>query len=107
MLLPGMTGTVTVEVEHPQPATALLVPSDAVGFDGAGEAFVWVLESAGGGIHAARKRTVRLGERNGEEIGVTEGLAAGERIAAAGVAILTEGRRVRLLAEAAPAEAAP
>ena len=36
-----------------------------------------------------------------------QGLAPGARIAAAGVAILTEGRHVRLLDEAAAAETAP
>jgi len=119
MLLPGMTGTVGIEVEHPAPVeTVLRVPSDAVGFDSAGRAFVWVLEDEGGGVYAARERTIQLGDRSGGDIGVTAGLAAGERIAAAGVAILTEGRRVRLLEETsgpkapapaaeAPAEAAP
>jgi len=79
---------------------------------------VWVLEDEGGGVYAARERTIQLGDRSGGDIGVTAGLAAGERIAAAGVAILTEGRRVRLLedtsgpkapapAAEAPAEAAP
>lgn len=107
MLLPGMTGTVAVEVEHPKPAEAgvVRVPSDAVGFDGAGEAFVWGLAGGEGGIFTVRRRAVRLGERQGEEIGVTAGLAAGERIATAGVAILTEGRQVRLLEESAPAPA--
>lgn len=120
LLLPGMTGTVVVEVSHAAEAAGeLLVPSNAVGFDSAGAAFVWVLEDMGGGVHAARQRTIVLGERNGEWIEGIEGLAAGERIAAAGVAILTEGRQVRLLEEEAgsgaeasaeteaPAEAAP
>ncbi|MDY0149650.1 MAG: efflux RND transporter periplasmic adaptor subunit [Kiritimatiellia bacterium] len=97
-LLPGMTGTVEVEVAHPQTAAAVLqVPSNAVGFDSAGEAFVWVLQSEDDGVYAAQRRTIRLGERNGDELAVTDGLTAGERIATAGVAILTEGRRVRLL----------
>ena len=42
------------------------------------------------------------------DVEVLDGLAPGVRIAAAGVAILTEGRRVRLLdEEAAAAETAP
>lgn len=99
-LLPGMTGTVGVEVAHPKAeASALQVPSNAVGFDSAGQAFVWVLESDGEGIYAAQRRTIHLGDRNGDSVSVTAGLAVGERIATAGVAILTEGRRVRLLVE--------
>ncbi len=108
ILLPGMTGTVAVEMEHPKPAAAVLqVPSNAVGFDRAGEAFVWVLEGGDGGVYAVRQRAIRLGERNGENIGVAAGLAAGERIATAGVAILTEGRQVRLLEESEPAAPVP
>ncbi len=72
---------------------ALRVPSDAVGFDSAGGAFVWVLEDEGGGVYAAADDPT--GDRGGD-IGVTAGLAAGERIAAAGVAILTRAG-VRLL----------
>jgi len=115
MLLPGMTGTVGVEVEPPAPAgTALWVPSDAVGFDSAGAAFVWVLEEEGDGVYTVRKQTIETGDRSGDQLAVTAGLTASERIATAGVAILTEGRRVRLLQQEAPgpdagaaAEAAP
>lgn len=99
-LLPGMTGTVGVEMAHPKVAAASVrVPSNAVGFDSAGAAFVWVLEDEGEGIYTAQQRTIHLGERNGNEVTVSDGLTAGERIATAGVAILTEGRRVRLLVE--------
>ena len=113
LLLPGMTGTVVVEREHPRAAAgALVVPSNAVGFDSAGTAFVWVLEDQGDRVYAARRRTIRAGQRTGEWLEAAEGLAAGERIATAGVRILTEGRRVRLLAEGAaegpgPPETAP
>ena len=48
-----------------------------------------------------------LGKRLGENVEVLDGLAPGARIAAAGVAILTEGRRVRLLDEGVAAETAP
>lgn len=105
-LLPGMTGTVGVEVAHPKTAAAsLLVPSNAVGFDSAGAAFVWVLEGEGEGIYTAQRRMIQLGERNGDEVTVSDGLTPGERIATAGVAILTEGRRVRLLEDSAVAPA--
>ncbi len=104
-LLPGMTGTVVIETKPAQQDEAVpRVPSDAVGFDSSGAAFVWVLEAGDDGSFTTRRRTVRLGGRSGDWIEAAEGLASGERIATAGVAILTEGRRVRLLEEAPAAE---
>ena len=108
-LLPGMSGTVVVEGTKPSAAGEILaVPSNAVGFASDGAAFVWVLDAQDGGVYAARRQPVALGKRLGENVEVRDGLAPGARIAAAGVAILTEGRRVRLLDEgAAAAETAP
>ena len=108
-LLPGMSGTVVVEGAKPSAAGEILaVPSNAVGFASDGAAFVWVLDAQDGGVYAARRQPVALGKRLGESVEVLDGLAPGARIAAAGVAILTEGRRVRLLDEgAAAAETAP
>ncbi len=97
-LLPGMTGTVVLDGnETPDAALALMVPSDAVGVTVEGQAFVWVLEPGGEGVYQARRRMVETGQRNGAMIAITAGLEKGTRIASAGVAILTEGRRVRLL----------
>ena len=107
-LLPGMSGTVVVEGVKPSAAEGpLAVPSNAVGFASDGAAFVWVLDAQDGGVYAARRQTVALGKRLGADVEVLDGLAPGARIAAAGVAILTEGRRVRLLDEGAAAETAP
>ena len=109
VLLPGMSGPVVVEGVKPSAAEGpLAVPSNAVGFASDGAAFVWVLDAQDGGVYAARRQPVALGKRLGENVEVLDGLAPGARIAAAGVAILTEGRRVRLLDEgAAAAETAP
>lgn len=108
-LLPGMSGTVVVERAAPAGAAErAMVPSNAVGFASDGQAFVWVLESRDGGIYRTRRQGVALGERVGDSVEVVDGLASGARIAVAGVAILTEGRSVRLLEDgAAPAEKAP
>ena len=108
-LLPGMSGTVVIEPAKPPAAGGLLaVPADAVGFASDGSAFVWVLDAQDGGVFAVRRQGVALGRRTGAEVEVVEGLAPGARIAAAGVAILTEGRRVRLLeAGAVAGEPAP
>lgn len=108
-LLPGMSGTVVIEGAQPSATGGTLtVPSNAVGFASDGAAFVWVLEAQDGGAFDMRRQVVVLGRRLGENVEVLDGLAPGARIAAAGVAILTEGRRVRLLDEgAAAAETAP
>jgi RND family efflux transporter MFP subunit len=101
VLLPGMTGTVRVDgPAHVYADAPPLVPSNAVGFDAAGRAFVWALEPADAPeIYAVRRRFVELGRRSGEMIEAA-GVEAGTRIATAGVEILTEGRRVRLLGAA-------
>ena len=105
-LLPGMSGTVVVEPVRPAGSTVLLVPSNAIGFVGDGQAFVWILDGPEKGIYKTRRQFVTLGKRSGAEVEIVDGLTAGERIAVAGVAILTDGRTVRLL-EDAPAEMAP
>ncbi len=105
MLLPGMTGTLRVEAPGRVYADAPpLIPSDAVGFSSDGRAFVWLLEpEASGGIFAARRTFVELGRRSGDAI-EAEGIDHGAVIAVAGVATLTEGRRVRLLGAAEASE---
>ncbi len=108
LLLPGMTGTVVADGAKAEAGDRLRVPSNAVGFASDGKAFVWVLDDQGEGVFQVRRQDVELGARAGEDIEVAQGLAAGDRIALAGVALLTEGRRVRLLEErGAKAETAP
>ena len=77
------------------------VPSNAVGAAADATSFVWRLDDNGDGTFTARRATVTLGQRTGESIYVLSGLSAGERIAVAGVTVLTEGRIVRLTDEAA------
>jgi RND family efflux transporter MFP subunit len=115
VLLPGMTGTLTVEIteEAPLPeapsSDLVQVPSDAVGNDSDGSFFVWLMTPAEGedGIWTVAKRTVTVGDRTGDLVNIADGLSAGDRIAAAGITILTEGRRVTLYSEAAPQGADP
>ena len=100
LLLPGMTGAVRVDgPEHVYADAPELVPSDAVGFTSDGRAFVWALDpSDTSNEYLARRQFVELGRRSGETIEAI-GIETGTRIATAGVATLTEGRRVRLLGE--------
>ena len=63
-------------------------------------AFVWKLEPSGKeGEFTVKRRMVKLGRRVGVQIEVVEGLADGDRIASAGVNILSEGRKVVLYRE--------
>ena len=106
VILPGMTCTVTASIPREELDDAggdrLAVPSNAVGYAADTSAFVWRLDDNGDGTFTARQATVALGRRSGENISVLSGLAAGDRIAAAGVTVLTEGRIVRLLEDEAP-----
>lgn len=110
VLLPGMTGTLTVEITEDAPmpeaptADLVQVPSNVVGNDSDGTFFVWLMTPAEGedGIWTVAKRTVTVGDRTGDLVNIASGLSAGDRIAAAGITILTEGRRVTLYSEAAP-----
>ena len=108
VILPGMTCTVTSTVTEEELAAAagdkLAVPSNAVGAAADATSFVWRLDDNGDGTFTARRATVKLGQRTGESIYVLSGLSAGERIAVAGVTVLTEGRIVRLTDEAAAAK---
>ena len=104
-ILPGMTCTVTVFLPTDvNPAVAgkgvLSVPFSAVGSAADTKPFVWRLDDNGDGTYTVRRATVELSTRTGADILVKSGLAAGDRVAVAGVAVLTEGRVVRLTDEA-------
>ena len=98
-ILPGMSATIAVHgmSEAPKEPKGLAVPSDAVGVDGQGQHFVWVLEKHAGETFVSKKRLVRVGERQDISIEILEGIKPGERIAAAGITLLSEGRNVTLL----------
>ena len=115
--LPGRTFPVTVKdaariadpVTQTYRATFTLeapegLTSNAVGAAADATSFVWRLDDNGDGTFTARRATVTLGQRTGESIYVLSGLSAGDRIAVAGVTVLTEGRIVRLTDEAAAAK---
>jgi len=98
-ILPGMSATIAVKGMHETASAekSLGLPSDAVGIDSQGRHFVWVLQAGEGGVFTAQRRTVKVGDRQGVMIQVLDGLKPGERIATAGISLLTEGRRVTLL----------
>ena len=105
MIMPGMSATLFIKgsdyrFDSADLADAIMLPESAVAAASDGSFGVWVLEpSDEKGVFAARRRTVELSNRNNGTVVVLKGVAPGERVATAGVSQLTEGRKVRLLAE--------
>lgn len=102
-LLPGMSATLHVSGDSytydagDGTAGAIVVPESSLAVDSSGGFYVWRLEPSDGGTFLARRAAVELGhEVEGGRL-VKTGLAAGDRIATAGVTVLAEGRRVSLL----------
>ena len=105
MIMPGMSATLFIKgtdyrFDSADLANAIVLPESAVAADPDGSFGVWALEPASEqGVYVARHRTVELASRGNGSVTVLKGVASGERIATAGVSQLTEGRKVRLLAE--------
>lgn len=104
-ILPGMSATLLVRggdyrFDSKEMSDAISLPESAVAAAPDGSFEVWVLEaSVEKGVFVARRRTVEIACRNRGAVTVLKGVVPGERIATAGVSQLTEGRKVRLLAE--------
>ncbi len=105
ILLPGMSVTLVVEGGEKKPDgkhvdASFPVPTVAVVADETGAHFVWKLvKTDKDGEYKVTKQPVETGRLNGTNLCVTKGLSGGERIAVAGVSILTEGRIVTLWKE--------
>ena len=104
-ILPGMSVTLVIEggakMSEAEGAEApLVVPTVAVGADESGAHFVWKLvKSDREGEYKTVKQVVETGDTLGTNVVVDKGLAEGDRIAVAGITILTEGRVVTLWRE--------
>jgi HlyD family secretion protein len=75
-----------------EPARALLLPQGTYANDGGG---AWVFVVAPDGRHAGR-RAVRLGRRNGTQVEVLSGLAAGEDVIVSGYTAFGKAERLEL-----------
>ncbi len=94
-ILPGMSATVFPAEGGTDPATgALLVPLAAISAGPAGEPRLWIVDPA---TSRVQRRDVATGAVRGDLVVVTRGLAAGDRIVAAGVDGLRDGMLVRAL----------
>lgn len=102
-LRPGMFANVTVVSGEADRVVA--IPATAVVFAPYGDS-VFALEEArdpaGRPTTVARQRFVRLGERRGDLVAVTEGLAAGDRIVGSGAFKLRNGMAVAVNDALAP-----
>jgi RND family efflux transporter MFP subunit len=99
-ILPGMTAMVLEKAPESSQNNAdgpPEVPLDLVPVDGVGQYYVWLLEPDGDGVFSLTRRDVSVGEVRGDSITVSSGLQNGDRIAAAGVNVVVEGQKVRLL----------
>lgn len=105
MIMPGMSATLFIRgtdyrFDSADLNNAIALPESAIAAASDGTFGVWVLEpSAEKGVFVARHRTVELASRNNGTVTILKGVTPGERIATAGVSQLTEGRKVRLIAE--------
>ena len=95
LLLPGMA--VEVEMQFGgEVGAAYVVPANAVSADREG-AFVYVVESSGGGAGKVVKRSVETGRLAAAGLEVVSGLSAGEKVVTAGLNRIEDGQPVRLL----------
>ena len=107
-VLPGMTCTVSAKVPDKNiekvAEGSLSVPFSAIGAAADTKSFVWRLDDNGNGTYTVHRANVELGDRFGESVLIQSGISAGDRVAVAGVTVLTEGRVVRLTDESAAAK---
>lgn len=105
VILPGMSVTLVItggekKTEDKGLVFPFAVPTVAVGADETGAHFVWKLvKSDKEGEYKTVKQRIETGRLVGTDIAVKSGLASGDRIAVAGVTILTEGQMVTLYGE--------
>jgi membrane fusion protein (multidrug efflux system) len=108
-LRPGMF--VNVDVLSPEKQSVLAIPSTAVLYAPFGDSVFAVEEKKddkGSSSLIARQKFVRLGERRGDLVAVTSGLASGETIVSSGAFKLRNGAAVVVHNELAPnVEVAP
>lgn len=92
-LQPGMTAEVQGKLPPTGETEGFVLPVTAVFGDAGQGKSVWVVEDD----MVVRARSVAVGEMRGEDIIVTAGIAAGEKVVTAGVHYLREGQKVRPL----------
>lgn len=98
-ILPGMTAVIRATPIESEADDTLgyPVPTKAIGVHSDGGLYVWLVKPASGNQHVVSKQKIVAGELVSEsERIVTSGVNKGDRVATAGVHLLTDGDRVRL-----------
>lgn len=94
-ILPGMTAEVNVSFLESDTTGNILLPSQAVATDGKGLPFVWKVENE---TLTVSKQNVTVGVVTGDgELEILSGVGTGDRIVVAGVNLLSEGMKVKLM----------
>ncbi|MAL08274.1 MAG: efflux transporter periplasmic adaptor subunit [Maricaulis sp.] len=94
-ILPGMTATVYAEFSpNADLPSSIRIPLSALAYAPDGSPFVYVFDAEAGAVN---RRSVALGDFTEGAVRITDGLAAGERIATAGISSLQDGMAVRPL----------
>lgn len=88
VLRPGMFGRIRVDLGVRK--DSILVPARAV-TELQGKNFVWVVDSE----NKASQRPVQVGQQIGEQLLITEGLKAGDRLVVEGLQKVQEGKEVK------------
>ncbi len=92
---PGMPASATFSfMDHHSVESALLVPPSAVGEDGKGN-FVYVIQNAGDNF-ICKKQMVQVGKLSDAGFEVLSGLKNGDKVASAGLNVLSDGMQVSL-----------
>ena len=98
-MLPGMTGTVVIELTgegETEAGPQIVIPAIAVVASEEGQPFVWGIDKE----NTVKRLPVKVGQLTGSEnVVVQEGLSGGEVIAVAGMTKLKEGMKVRIWEE--------
>lgn len=96
---PGMAAEVTFTFQQQDSGgSRVVVPPEAVGEDREGR-FVYIVEPDKPGLGKIRRQPVGIGELTAEGLEIFTGIRNGDRIVTAGVALIHDGQRVKLLVE--------
>ncbi|MEF8793284.1 efflux RND transporter periplasmic adaptor subunit [Thiohalorhabdus sp.] len=101
LLRPGMFAQTAVRL--PERRDVVTLPKTAITSNPYGDSIFVVEEPEGKGALTVTKRFVTTGDRRGDQVAVTEGLAAGETVVTSGQLKLSEGARIEANNEVQPA----
>ncbi|MBL4892552.1 MAG: efflux RND transporter periplasmic adaptor subunit [Rhizobiaceae bacterium] len=91
IVLPGMTGSLTVTVVG-ENMTRILLPVVAIASAADGKAFVWVVDKADNKVS---RRSISISEASGPNVIIVDGIKEGDVVAVAGISALQDGMVVK------------